>query len=96
MNEATLTKPKRKTNAYYEAILDNLLAEMRNLEVLMQYDRVEIDKLKAETQLLWEESKQIREEALRVREDSMRFRQESVRLQTETRSTLSRIRQVLA
>ena len=56
MNETTLTKPKRKTTADYEAEVDQLLADMRGLEMLMQSDRNEIDRLKAETRLLREES----------------------------------------
>lgn len=55
MSDATLTKPKRKTNADYEAIADQLLTNMQHLEMLMQSDRVEIDRLKAETHLLREE-----------------------------------------
>jgi hypothetical protein len=59
MSDTTVTKTKRKTAADYEAIADQLLADMRHLETLMQSDRVEIDRLKAETHLL-------REEALRL------------------------------
>ena len=59
MAETVLTKTKRPTAADYEAMADQLLADMRHVEALMQPDRVEIDRLRAETHLL-------REEALRL------------------------------
>jgi hypothetical protein len=62
MSETTLTKTKRKTAADYEAMADQLLADMRNLETLMQSDRIEIDRLKAETHLLREESMRLETE----------------------------------
>jgi cytochrome c556 len=36
----------------YEAVADQLLADMRALEAQMQRDRIEIDQLKAKTKLL--------------------------------------------
>jgi hypothetical protein len=59
MSETTKTKTKRKTAADYEAMANQLLADMRHIETCMQSDRIEIDRLKAETHLL-------REEALRL------------------------------
>jgi hypothetical protein len=56
MKETTLTKPKRKSTADYEATTNQLLAEMQHLEMVMQADRIEIDRLKAETYLLREEA----------------------------------------
>jgi hypothetical protein len=62
MSETTLTKTKRKTIADYEAIADQLLADMRHLETLMQADRIEIDRLKAEMHPLREEAMRLRTE----------------------------------
>lgn len=56
MSETTITKPKRKSVEDYEAIADQLLADMRHLETLMQADRIEIDRLTGEIQILREES----------------------------------------
>ena len=52
MSETTTAKTKRKKAADYETIADQLLADMRHLETLMQSDRMEIDRLKMETHLL--------------------------------------------
>jgi hypothetical protein len=49
MSETSVTKTKRKTAADYKAIADQLLADMRRLNELMQKDRTEIDYLKAES-----------------------------------------------
>ena len=49
MSETTITKPKRKSGEDYKAIADQLLADMRHLETLMQADRIEIDRLRGET-----------------------------------------------
>ncbi|HZP83730.1 MAG TPA: hypothetical protein VFB21_18965 [Chthonomonadaceae bacterium] len=57
MSETTLTKTKRKTAADYEAIADQLLADMRRLDELMQKDRAEIEYLKAETARLEAENR---------------------------------------
>jgi cell division protein FtsB len=45
-----------ETAAEYEAALDQMLAEMRLLNEQMQKDRVDIDRLKAETHALKAES----------------------------------------
>ena len=57
MSETTLTKAKRKTVADYEAMADQLLADMRQLDELMQKDRAEIEYLKAETARLEAENR---------------------------------------
>ena len=62
MSETTLAKTKRKTAADYEAIADQLLVDMQDLEPLMQSDRIEIDRLKAETHLLREEARRLETE----------------------------------
>ena len=62
MSETTLSKTKRKTAADYEALADQLLADMRHLETLMHSDRMDIDRLKAETYLLREEAMRLETE----------------------------------
>lgn len=57
MSETTLIKSKRKTDADYEAIADQLLADMRRIEERMQTDRAEIEYLKAETARLENENR---------------------------------------
>ena len=57
MSETTLTQPDQKTTAEYEALADQLLADMKRLEDLMQIDRTEIDYLKAETARLQVENR---------------------------------------
>ena len=57
MSETGLTKLKRKTTADYEAMADQLLADMRRLDALMQKDRTEIDYFKAETARLETENR---------------------------------------
>ncbi len=59
MSETVLTKPKRKTAADYEAIADQLLADMKRLDELMLKDRTEIDYLKAETARLEAENRAV-------------------------------------
>ena len=49
MSETTLTKPKRKTAADYEAIAVQLLAEMERINEQMDRDRAESELLKART-----------------------------------------------
>ena len=49
MSETTVTKSKPRTDADYEAIADQLLADMKRLDEQMQTDRDEIDFLKADT-----------------------------------------------
>ena len=49
MSETLATKPRRKNSADYEIIADQLLADMEQLNALMQKDRAEIDYLRAET-----------------------------------------------
>ena len=66
MSETTFTKTKRKTAADYEAIADQLLADMQHLETLMHSDRNEIDRLKAETYLLREEARRLETETQTV------------------------------
>ena len=55
MSKTALRRTKRKTTVDYEATANQLLAEMKRLETLMQADRIEIDRLKAEYHLLREE-----------------------------------------
>jgi hypothetical protein len=49
MSEATITRAKRRTAAEYEELVDQLLAEMRLLDVSMDEDQAEIDHYRAET-----------------------------------------------
>lgn len=62
MSETTTAKTRRKIAADYEALADQLLTDMRHLEMLMQVDQSEIDRLKAETYLLREESRRLEAE----------------------------------
>ena len=62
LNETVITKSKRNSTANYEAIADQLLADMHHLETLMQSDRIEIDRLKSETHLLREEATRLETE----------------------------------
>jgi hypothetical protein len=57
MSETTLTQPEHKTTAEYKALADQLLADMKRLDELMQKDRDEIDYLKAETTRLQAENR---------------------------------------
>lgn len=57
MRETTLTKSKRKTTAGYEVIADQLLADMKLIDELMQKDRTEIDYFKAKTARLEAENR---------------------------------------
>jgi len=59
MSGTTLSPGKRTTAADYEAIADQLLADMRRLEALMSLDRIEIDRLKSETRQIRSDSLQI-------------------------------------
>ncbi|HLK56648.1 MAG TPA: hypothetical protein VKU00_08795 [Chthonomonadaceae bacterium] len=54
MSNVTSTDPVMKNDTEYEAIADQLLADMQRLNELMKSDRVEIDQLKTETRLLRE------------------------------------------
>jgi hypothetical protein len=50
MTDLTTTMPK--TAADYKTVINQLLDEMLRLEVQMQYDRVEIERLRAESQVI--------------------------------------------
>lgn len=52
MSETTLKKSKRITRADFEAIADQLLADMKRLAEQMDIDRNEINQLKADTSRL--------------------------------------------
>ena len=54
MSNVTATDSGTKNETEYEAIADQLLADMQRLNEVMQRDRVEIDQLKTETRLLRE------------------------------------------
>jgi hypothetical protein len=57
MSDTSVTKTKRKATADYEAIADQLLADMKRLDELMQKDRSEIEYLKVETARLEAENR---------------------------------------
>ena len=46
------TLPPNATDAEYEALFEQMLAEMRRLNARMDGDRADIERLKAETQVI--------------------------------------------
>ena len=54
---SNVTSAVKKSNAEYEAIADQLLADMRHIEEVMQQDRSEIERLKVETARLEAENR---------------------------------------
>ena len=52
MDQSIQASPKRKTTADYKAALAQLLAEMNLLDEQMDRDCAEIERLKAETQVI--------------------------------------------
>jgi hypothetical protein len=54
MGNVTSSRSVTRSKAEYEVIADQLLADIRQLNELMQKDRAEIDRLKIETRRLRE------------------------------------------
>ena len=62
MNETTLTKPKRATNAEDKAFLAQLLADMNVLEEQMDKVHADSERSKAETEIIKAETEIIKAE----------------------------------
>lgn len=57
MNNATITQSAPQTTEDYEAAFDRIMAEAEILNEQMRRDRVDIERLKAETQILKSETR---------------------------------------
>ena len=62
MTEIALVQPAPQTTAEYEAVFDRLMAEAESINEQMQRNRIDIERLKAETKVLGEETGRLKAE----------------------------------
>lgn len=62
MADVSMSQSTSENVSEYEAIIEQLLAEMRSLNEMMERDRIEIDRIKAETKILKAETARLEAE----------------------------------
>ena len=63
MNDRSIESVRRKTTADYKSDVGGILDELQRLNDLMREDTVQIDQLKAETEVLQAETNSLRHES---------------------------------